>query len=664
MNYFPANRRVYAAIVLVLVAISFFALNIFASSAFRLARIDLTQGQLYTTSQGTRELLANLKEPITLRFFYSEKVATNFEAERARAEHLQDLLNEFAALSNGKIQVEIIKPEPFSPQEDQASAAGLAGAQTAGGESLYLGLEASNLADGHEVINYFTADREPFLEYDLVSLIDRLSRSGTPKIGLITSLSLKNGAAGPQAAMAGRGAAYAIYEQLSKSYDIVDLANDVNAIPPDIAVLMLAHPFGLTPNALYAIDQYVMRGGRVLALDDPLSEMAGEAHMGDAGAAGTSDFGPLLQSWGVDVPSSEVVADSLLAQQVTVGQQSGQIVSYLPWLALTSEEMNTKDPVTGNLTAINLATAGHIVAAQGATTTMAPMLFSSNAAMVVPGDQLRYAPDPFTLLRDFKASGERYVLAARISGPAKTAFPDGPPPPLKKEGAEPGTSAAQEPPLPPQIMEAQGGINIVLIADSDLLDDKFWVDLRQMGGQRVAVPSAGNGALIQNAIDNLLGSDALLSLRARTTVDRSFDVVDKIRRQADQKYLIAQDKLRNKLAATQERLTLLEQQGGAENGGDLTLTPAQSDAIRDARAEIARTRAELRAVVLNSRKDIDTLYGWLRILNIIVVPLLVTLGGVGLFYIRRRRRVGLTKAGGSSDGGVPSEGTPTEGAAA
>lgn len=637
MNFFPSDRRLYAAIVLVLVAVIFFALNIFASSAFRMSRIDLTAGQLYTTSKGTRALLKGLKEPITLRFYYSEKVATGFQAERARAERILDLLNEFSALSGGKVVVEVIKPEPFSPEEDEAGAAGLSGAQTPKGETLYLGLEGTNLADGHEVIPYFTSEREPFIEYDIVSLIDRLSRGGTPKIGLISGLELKEGAGGPRAMMAGRGAPYAIYDQLTRAYDVTEIANDATAIPDDLRVLVIAHPVGLSANTLYAIDQYVMRGGRVLALDDPLSEMSTEARMGDPGAAGASDFGPLLKSWGVEVPGSEVVADGALAQQVMVGGQSGQVVAYLPWIALTADETNKTDPVTGNLSSVNLATAGHIVTLKDATTKVTPLLYSSDEAMVVPPDELRYAPDPIGLLRDFKASGERYVLAARITGPAKTAFPDGPPP-LPKSTDE---SAPAPTPLPPEVMEAKNGINVILISDADLLDDKFWVDVRQMQGQRVAVPNAGNGALVLNAIDNLLGSNDLLSLRARATDERNFVVVDQIRRKADERYRAEQEELSRKLQATQQRLSMLEQQGGSQDTGDLTLTADQSSAIRDARTEIAHTRAQLRAVLRGSRKDIDALYAWLRIINIVLVPLVVAAAGVGLFYLRRRRRVTL-----------------------
>lgn len=643
MNFFPANRRTYAAIVLALVAVIFFALNMFASSAFRMSRIDLTQGGVYTTAKATRDLLAGLKEPITLRLYYSEKVATNFPSERARAEHVQDMLREFAALANGNLIVEVVKPEPYSPQEDQASAAGISGIPTESGERIFFGLEASNRADGHEVIPYFTPDREPLYEYDLVSLIDRLSRGGKPKVALITSLALENGAGGAQAAMRGAGQPYAIYDQLRKSYDLVTLQADVQSIPDDVRVLVLAHPYGLTENALYAIDQYVMRGGRVLAFDDPLSEMMGEMGMGDPGPAATSDFGPLLKSWGVDVPSSEVVGDAELAQRVMVGNQSDRILDYLPWLALTGDNVNSKDPVVADLNLIDLGTAGHIVALKDATTTVTPMLTTTAQSMVIQPDALRYSPDPEALLRNFAASGEKYVLAARITGPAKTAFPNGPPPP--PEGAAMPSDAGKDAQVPPaeQIKEAQNGINVILIADSDILDDKFWVDMRSVQGQRVAVPNAANGTLVENAIDNLLGSDALLSLRGRTIPDRRFEVVDEIKRKADQRYLAAQDQLRQKLTETEQRLATLEQQGGADTDDNYTVTPEQRQAIASARAEITQTRAKLRAVQLELRKDIDALYAWLRILNIAVAPIIVALAGVVMFVLRRRRRLALSK---------------------
>lgn len=632
------SRRTYALIVLALATVIFFAVNILAASLFRQARLDLTQTSLHTLSKGTVELLGSIEEPITLRFFFSERAATNYFSIKNYATRVRDMLEAFAARSKGKIRLEVIKPEPFSPEEDRASAIGLTGASTNSGDTIYFGLEGTNLADGRETIPYFSEDRAAFLEYDLAVLVDRLNRLKKPVVGLLSTLPLATGPGGPMAAAQGRSQPSLIYQQIQERYDVELLGTDVDRIPETITVLLVVQPTDLKPETLYAIDQFVLRGGRLVAFIDPLSELAAEYAQGDFQAKVSSTLDPLLGSWGVSMSGAQIVADRAAAQRVAVPGPSGgqRIIDYVAWLSLTKGEMNTADPVTAEIDQLNLATVGAIVPVEGRTTTVTPLVSSSKEAMFVPVDDIRFAPDPADLLRRFTPTGETYTLAARITGPVSTAFPGGPPPPTPPAEGEAAKPPA--PPLPPPLAQSSGPINVILMADTDIFDDRFWVQVQEVMGQRVGVPTANNADFVLNAVDTLMGSTALIGLRGRQVAERRFDLVDGIRRNAEVRYLKEEEQLQQKLDETQRRLEALVQQGGEGSSASFVVTPEQRAEIQRFREEIASTRLALRGVERNLRKDIDALGLWLRVINIGLVPLLVAAAAVALFILNRRRR--------------------------
>ncbi len=623
----PMSRRLYAIAAIVCAAVIFVGVNIAADATFTTQRIDLTENGLYTLAPGTRHIIANLREPITLKFFYSKKVASDYAQIQAYANRVRDLLQEYAALSHGMIKVREIDPEPYTPAEDEASASGLSAAPTDSGDSVYFGLVGSNSIDGKEAIPFFSQDREPYLEYDLTSLIYRLSTPKKPVVGVISSLPLDTGAGGMAAALQGRAQPYVIYEQLQQTYDTEMLDPDFKSIPADVDVLMIVAPPALKADQVYAIDQFVLHGGRALVFVDPLSELSNaNAGFGQSGPP-ASDLPQLFQAWGITYDPHKIIGDRALAQPVQVSADAQQGVARYPvWLHLDAKDFDSSDQVTASLQLLNLASAGALSPVKGATTKFLPLVMSSNQAALLPSDEVRMGARPQDLMAAIQPTGKRYAIAARISGPAKTAFPEGPP-----NGETVKT---------PQITQSSGPINVIVMADSDVFDDRFWVRLENLYGKRVAAPFADNAAFVLNAVENLTGSSDLISLRTRATNDRPFTVVKKLQADAQARFQQKADALQAKLTDTQNRLRALEQ-GASPDGQPATataLTPEQKAEIEKFKRDLIQTRADLRDVQHNLRREVDALGSLLAFVNIALVPLLVAIFAIVLAIVRRRRR--------------------------
>lgn len=619
----------------------FFAVNVASNQGLRDARLDLTQARLYTLSDGTRNVLKGLQEPITLRFFFSDKLATQAPQIKQYGARVRELLERYAALSGGKLRLEVIDPEPFSEAEDRAVQAGIQAVslgQT--GQNFYFGLVATNSVDQQESIPFFQAEKEQFLEYDLTKLVYGLNNPKKPSIAVLGSLPLEYGPGGIMAAMRGQSQPYLILGQIKQFFDVKMLEG---ATPADITTdkidtLLLAHPKDLSDELQYAVDQFVLKGGRLIAFVDPYSEtMAAMPNPMTGQPMPGGDSGSLLpklfNAWGVDVEAS-FVADLALAQRVQTGRQgAGAVVDYIPWLALTQAQMNADDIITSQLTSINMASAGAIKKREGGTTTIQPLMQSSNNAMLMDVKDLRGDPNPQALAEKFKATGEIYTLAARITGPAKTAFPDGPPAKAeaeKKDGDKPAEAPA------PQVKDSIKPINVVLVADADLLDDRFWVRTQQMFGQSLFVPIAANADFTVNAIDNLSGSGDLIGLRSRGKSQRPFDVIEGLRRNAEQQYQARERALQKKLDETEKQI--VELQSKAQGGSNALVSAEQQAAIEGLRGEILTTRKDLRNVQRELNRDIESLQLWVKFINIGLVPLLAALVAIGLGVAWRRRR--------------------------
>jgi ABC-type uncharacterized transport system involved in gliding motility auxiliary subunit len=641
------SRRSMAIAALVCALVLFVAINIIAERVLKGARLDLTHERLFTLSQGSKNTLAHIDEPITLRFYYSPRLGDEAPSYGVYAQRVREMLEEYAALAKGKIDLEILNPEPFSPAEDRAVAFGLQGVPIdQGGEQVYFGLAASNSTDDQQTIPFFQPDRERFLEYDLTKLIHGLAVPKKTVVGLITSLPLEGDF---MAAMQGRPVEpYAIIDQLRQLYELRTLSTNLDQVGDDVDVLMIVHPQNLPEKTLYAIDQFVLKGGKALVFVDPDSETqaAHAGRMSPPGSPTASNLEKLFTAWGVSFDEGKVAGDLRDARRVNAGTQGhAQALEYVAWLALNEDNLNRDTAITGDLSRINVATAGILSPRDGAKTSFTPLITTSEESEEIPVDKVEGFPDVAGLLRDFKSDGKKLTLAAEIVGPADTAFPDGPPKAdtsdkdkdKDKDDAKAG-EAKDAADAAAQIKTAAQPINVVVVADTDLLDDRFWVQEQDFFGQRVTVPSAGNGDFVANAIDVLSGGNDLVSLRTRGTSARPFEVVQNIQRAADERYQARAKALEQELKDTQAKIKELQ----GKEGTAASVTPAaeQSQAIENFRTQMLQTRQQLRQVQLFLRQDIDRLKAKLEFFDIAFVPLLVGLIAVilGAWRLRWRRR--------------------------
>lgn len=619
---------------LIALAVLFLGVVMLSNIGLRGMRVDLTQNKLYTLSRGTQQVLAELKEPVNLYFYFSRQAAAKqAPLVMPYANRVREFLEELAARSGGKIHLRVVDPQPFSEEEDRAAEYGLQSLQAGGGDALYFGLAGTNSTDGRAAISNFQADREEFLEYDVAKLINELGTPKKPVIGLMGSLGLQ----GQFNPMTGQmGEPWPILTQLQDLFSIRTLTADVDHIDKDVDVLMLVHPKSLAPKTLYAIDQFVMRGGRILLFVDPNSgaDTSGQDPsnpLAGAMADHSSDLAPLLAAWGVDYDATKVIGDLERGLEVRTSMQSPP-VRHIGILGLARRDMNQSDVVTASLEKINLATAGALAAHPGAKTTFEPLLLSSAGAEPMPAQRFNALTDPTTLRDGFKPTGVRYALAARVTGPVESAFPQGPPPEQKPAAGPPAAHLAK----------TSAPANIVIVADTDLLMDYMWVQTRELFGQRVAQAFANNGDLVANILDNLSGSSALISVRGRASFSRPFERVEALKRQADDRLRSKALELQSELQQTETKLT--ELQSKRNDQSSVMLSPEQESELKRFVAEKARVRKELRETQRGLDVDINRLNTWLKVINIAIAPLLVAVSGVVILSLRRRRRAAATDA--------------------
>jgi ABC-type uncharacterized transport system involved in gliding motility auxiliary subunit len=634
MPRFLASRRAMAWAALVLLALMLVSVNLIAGRFLDL-RLDLTQERLYTLSPGTLRTLANIDEPITVRFYYSAALGNAAPSYGVYAQRVRALLAQYVAAAHGKLRLEVYDPQPFSTVEDQAVAFGLQGAPlNAGGEAVYFGLAATNSTDDQQVIRFFSPARERFLEYDLTKIIHSLAFPKKTVVGLMTTLPLQGNIAALMEGLPSRPEA--AIEQLRQLDRVETVATDVKAIPKDVDVLMIVQPQNLPSQTLYAIDQFVLGGGKALVFVDPYSEMqmAARGRRG-IGMDASSDLPPLFKAWGIRLAPGLVAGDRRDARQVGVPAPGGrrQVLDYIAWLDLGKANLNRTDPITASLNSLSLASAGILEREKDAKTTVEPLIETSSDSARIPVAKVMMLPDVAGLLADFKPDGKRYMLAARVSGIVDTAFPGGPP------GAAPKPAApAATKPTAAQLKRATRPINVVVVADSDILDDRFWVREQQILGQRIVVPTANNGDFVANAVEVLAGGEDLIGLRSRGTSARPFTVVERLRHEAEARYSAEQRALQQKLGDTQAQLQNLTGRDTAK--APAALSPEQAKAVAQFRAELLQTRRQLRGVEAALRGSIERLRARIEFLDIALIPILVAIAAlvIGALRLRRRRR--------------------------
>lgn len=612
---------------LIALALLFIGLTVLFGNVLRGWRVDLTETGLYTTAPGTEKILKGLQEPINLYFFYSEKAINNVPELKPYGQRVKELLQEMVARSGGNLRLSVIDPQPFSDEEDRATELGVRGAPvTQDGQNLYFGLAATNSTDGHQAIEFFDPRKEEFLEYDIVKLIYQLSNPTKSVVGWMSSIPM--GAMPPTMDQEGPREPPMVYSQAEQFFTVKPVSMQATSIDKDVNVLVIVHPKGLSPATQFAIDQFALRGGRVLMFVDPMAEAdpAGGADPSNPMAAMTanksSDPGGILKAWGVQFNPREVIGDLEHALTVPM-RQSDQPVRHLGVLGMDRESFNPKDVIVSGLSTVNMVFAGAVSPIKDASTKFDPIISSSVQSAPIPVERFQMLFDPNTLRDGFKPTGTQYAFAARITGNAKSAFPDGPP-----EGATAPEDGA--------LKESAKPINVIVFADTDVLQDFTWVRMQNLFGQRVASAFASNGDLIANALDNLAGSADLISVRGRATFTRPFDRVEALRRNAEDRFRSTEQRLEEELKSTEENLSQL--QSRRDDQSSMILTPEQEKEVERFRQEQVRIRKELRDVRLGLNEDIQNLRNRLMILNIVVAPVLFALIALGIGLWRRRKR--------------------------
>lgn len=628
------SARRYALIVFAALAVIFLAGNIVVSSWFSAARLDLTENSLYSLSKGTKRTLKELNEPITLTFFYSRDAAAQYPQVRTYGARVRELLQSYARISNGKVRVLEVDPVRFTEAEDDAVAAGIEPLNVErGADPIYLGVSGVNAVDEKVAIPQLSWDREPFLEYELTRLIAELQNAARKKIALITALPWEPDMATEEAG--GRSGQPYLLGELVRNADVQKLQPDFTGIDPDTDLLAIIHPWALTEQQLYVIDQFLMAKGRAFIALDPAAVMAAQAPgpfgMPADPMAARSSLPLFLQKWGVAMSEDAVIDRAHALPIQTMGPAGQPVVMPQPlFFEIPADKLNREDLVTANLSrGMNVGAPGALTWTATPGITITPLARTSGETMRIPAEIALSRPDPQMLLQQYVPAARQETVALRLSGKLPSAF-----------AARPATVVAA--PNQAHLAASTGDATIILTSDVDMLDDNFYLNGQQ--GQ----PLLDNAAFVLNAVDQLGGSDALVSLRSRAPSLRRMEVVEQIRNDAQARMVETQEQLQAELAETEQELRALEAKGQGSGffSGNLgaELTSEERSQIEKFRAKTLDVRQQLRAVERGYRTELDKLEGWLILLNVWLAPIFVAVAGVYMMLRRHRRTADLKLA--------------------
>lgn len=593
-------RRLWLVLPLLAVAYVFAVLG--ASRWLGDQQVDLTHDHLYTLSPATRTILAHLDQRLELTLYFSDRASHGLPQLRAYHQRVVQMLDEVARASDGKVRFVQVDPVAYSEDEDRATAAGLTPVRGEGtGEAIFFGLAGRNLADDRRAaIPFFLPAKEPFVEYDIARVLHELSVARKPRVAIFSELPIWGG----KGDAAASSAPWTIVEQLRPLFDVerLDTTTLANLRAEATDVLVLIQPAALSGADVGAVDRYVQAGGHLLVFVDPDSEVGG----GEA-----SDLPLLFSTWGVEFNPARVLLDrsrALTVQSPVTGNPERDPAV----LGLTGDEFNRRDPITRTLNMVDVSSVGYFGLLPNTATRLEPLLQSTTDARAVSADEVRNAVDPASLYEGYKPDGRHYAIAVRLAGRLPAALPADVP------SAAPGHAA-----------------KVILVADTDLLADRLWVQASPSLGQTLMSPFANNGDFVLNAIDDLAGPSPLMAIRGRAVEERRFTRVDDLRRRADQKFKAKQLELQAELGDTEQQLATLRRAAHDRSG-----TAAQQAAVAQFVQRKLQIRVELRTVQRNLDADIERLSMQLKFIDILLMPILVTLAGLlyGAWRMLRRRR--------------------------
>lgn len=614
----------------VLAPLVFILVLLLSQALFTGARLDLTEQNIYSLSDGTKNILQNLENQVDLTIYYSDKASEDLTALRSYAKRVQELLAEYEIIADGKLTITVVDPEPFSEAEDQASQAGLQAVPIASGDDVYFGLsarsESADSAIAESIIPFLQPDKERFLEYQLSELIYRLGQGVSPVIGLMSTLEMRGGF---DMQSGSTTPPWTIFEQLDQLYDVRWVSDQMDEIDPDIELLMLVQPENLSLEALYLLDQYVLGGGKLLLFMDPKAETLTGPPTPPVESDSDLELSDLLAKWGVQYVSDQVITDGLYGLTVSMGQGQPPM-RHLGLLGVQPDGLNPNEISTSELEVINFASAGFLYPLDDATAEFNALVWTSPFSNVVPLEDYNAMGSPAELVENFTESNESFALAARLSGPANSLF-EAQPEELVLSNEVDEEAAEESKQALPEFIKSSDNINVLLVSDTDVLGDRMWVQVQNFFGRRIVQPWADNGAFAHNLVEQFLGSSDLISIRSRGRFARPFEVVQDLEHQAQVDYRDNERRLQQQLEQTESKLAELEE---LRDKDTMMLSTEQEATLLQFQQEKLFIRKALRDVRHELDKDIESLGNWLKVLNIAIAPiLLVLLLG---FLVRRR----------------------------
>ena len=611
----------YSAIGIAAVALILLAVNLIAAKARQ--RIDLTAENAYTLSPGTRAILAKLDTPIQIRFYCTKNASAMPVFLTTYAQRVEDLLGEYRQASKGRIEIQRLNPEPDSDAEDSARLDGVEGQQTRGGERIYLGLNVGML-DQKQAIPFLTPDRERLLEYDISRAIARVMTTEKPVIGVMSPLPVMGGA-NPMMQMQQqqRSQPWAVLSELMRDFNVKKVEVTADKIPDEIKVLVAIHPKAASDTMQYALDQFVLRGGKLIAFVDPLCALdRPPSAPGQMPPMSSSSLDKLFKAWGLTFDTTKVVADMEHVAQLQEGPNPAV-------LALNETAINKDDVVTANADNLLMAFAGSFSGTPADGLTRTVLLKTSKHSGEVDGMTASYAAGQ--IAGQLVPGTTEYSLAIRLTGKFKTAFPDGKP----KPAASPGEQKPEETPPEPGLKESAEPSTVVLVGDADMIQDALSVRELQAIGQRLIMPLNGNLSFAQSVVEQLAGDSNLIAVRSRASRERPFTVVQKMQADAEASYRNKIKELEGSLAEAQRKLN--ELQKSKEGGQRFILSPEQQQELVSFRKKEADVKAQLKQMRKRLRSEIDSLENRIKWLNIAGMPVMVVLAGFGLAAMKRKR---------------------------
>jgi ABC-type uncharacterized transport system involved in gliding motility auxiliary subunit len=609
----------YSTIGIAAMGLILIAFNVIAVRARQ--RIDLTAEKAYTLSPGTKAILAKLDMPVQIRFYCTKNATAMPVFLTTYAQRVEDLLGEYRQASKGQIEIQRLAPEPDSDAEDSARLDGVEGQQLRTGEKIYLGLSVS-LLDQKQAIPFLAPARERLLEYDISRAIARVMTTEKPVIGVMSPLPVM-GQMNPMAMQRGqRQLPWAFISELQRDFNVRQVEVTTDKIPDDIKVLVVIHPKTISESTQYALDQFVLRGGKLVAFVDPLCALdRSPAETGMMPPASSSTLDKLFKTWGLTFDTTKVVADLEHVAQLQQGPNPAV-------LALNETAINKDDVVTADADNLVMPFSGAFSGAPADGLTETVLIKSSKHSGLVEAMMATMAGAQ--IANNLSTSGTEYPLAIRLTGKFKTAFPDGKPKPAQANPAE-----QSEKPAEAGLKESSQPNTVALVGDADMIQDQVAIREIQAIGQRLIMPLNSNLSFAQSAVEQFAGDSNLIAVRSRASRERPFTVVQRLQAEAEANYRNKIKELENSLAETQRKVN--ELQKSKEGGQRFILSPEQQQELVNFRKKEADAKVQLKQMRKELRAEIDSLENRIKWLNIAGMPVAVIVAGFGLAVMKRKR---------------------------